>query len=129
MAHHQSLHWILQYSNYRFSFGGFVYQYSATDSGQGGGLSFMCLAYALLQFVWEIDINFIHLYAVLFVIEVLMMLAIGWKWPSAEVWCFSRPAMVDLTPWRYAHAVAGLLVLFIVLTYVLFSPLGIATSV
>ena len=90
---------------------------------------FHVLAYALLQFVWEIDINFIHLYAVLFVIEVLMMLAIGWKWPSAEVWCFSRPAMVDLTPWRYAHAVAGLLVLFIVLTYVLFSPLGIATSV
>ena len=35
---------------------------------------FHVIAYGLLKFVWEVDINFIHIYAILFAIE----LAICW---------------------------------------------------
>ena len=47
---------------------------------------FHVIAYGLLQFVFEVPINFIHIYAILFGIEVVMMLAIGRLRPTAHTW-------------------------------------------
>ncbi|MEM9621904.1 MAG: solute:sodium symporter family transporter, partial [Pseudomonadota bacterium] len=87
---------------------------------------FHVVAYGLLQFVWPVEMNFIHLYAVLFVIEVILMLLIGWWRPLAQPWRYQPKPRVNLTPWRHAGATAVLLVACIALTYLLFSPLGVA---
>ena len=95
-------------------------------SAAKAAVAFHVIAYGLLQFVFEVPISFIHVYGILFVAEVLIMLAIGWLWPAREDWTYQSRAAVDMAPWRYAAPVSGLLVAAIVVMYVVFSPLGLA---
>ncbi len=85
---------------------------------------FHVIAYALLKFVWQVEINFIHIYAILFAIELGIMLAIGHFYPMAKPWRFVPKAEVDMTPWRYAIPCAIVLVGLIVTLYLMFSPIG-----
>ena len=86
---------------------------------------FHVIAYALLKFVWNVDINFIHIYAILFGIEITIMLAIGHWRPRDTEWTFTPKAKVSLQPWKYAGAASITLFSGIVLLYLLFSPLGL----
>ena len=89
-------------------------------------VGFHIVAYAALQFVFDTGINFIHLYAILFLIEVAIMLTIGRIAPREQAWQYERQELVDMTPWKYAKPVAMLLAAGIVATYLVFSPLGLA---
>lgn len=86
---------------------------------------FHVIAYTLLKFVWDVDINFIHIYAILFFIELAIMLGIGYYKPLAKPWQFTRKAEVNLSPWKYALPCATVLVSLIVSLYIVFSPLGL----
>lgn len=86
---------------------------------------FHVIAYGLLKFVWPIELHFIHLYAVLFVIEVVLMLVIARLQPRSSPWRYVSAEVVDMTPWRFALPTAILLASGIVMIYVLFSPIGL----
>ena len=88
---------------------------------------FHIVAYGLAQFVFKdlITLHFLHLYAVLFAIEVGIMLTIGRWRPRAEPWQYVRRDLVDLTPWRHALPVAATLMSAVVFLYLLFSPIGL----
>ena len=88
---------------------------------------FHVIAYGLLQFVMEVDISFIHIYAILFVIEVGIMWVVGVISPMPKAWHYHAEPVIDMAPWRYAHHTAILLVACIVATYFLFSPLGLSS--
>lgn len=85
---------------------------------------FHVIAYGLLKFVWEVDINFIHIYAILFAVELTIMLVIGRLYPMQTPWHFTPKAEVNMTPWRYAMPSAIVLVGLIVTLYLMFSPVG-----
>lgn len=89
---------------------------------------FHIIAYGLAKFVFDdvITIHFLHLYAVLFVIEVAIMLIAGRWQPRAEPWRFTPNAQVDLTAWTYAVPTAITLMSAVISTYLLFSPIGLA---
>ena len=86
---------------------------------------FHVITYALLKFVFEVDINFIHIYAILFVIEVGIMLAYGHWQPKKTAYQYENKHKVDLTPWKYAHPVALTLATCIVISFLFFSNFGI----
>ncbi len=88
---------------------------------------FHVVAYGLAQFVFDdvITLHFLHQYAVLFVVEVAIMLAAGQWRPRAEPWQYVRRDLVDLTPWRYAKPVAFTLLSAVVFLYLLFSQVGL----
>lgn len=86
---------------------------------------FHVVAYALLKFVWDINLNFIHIYALLFAIELAIMLLIGHFAPRETDWKFIRKPEVNLMPWRFAIPCAITLFSMIVSLYLLFSPIGI----
>jgi SSS family solute:Na+ symporter len=88
-------------------------------------IAFHVVAYALLKFVLDVDINFIHIYAILFTIEIAIMLAIGHWVPRDKAWTFVPKAKVSLVPWKYAGAASITLFSGIVLLYLLFSPVGL----
>ena len=88
-------------------------------------IAFHVVAYALLQFVFEVNIHFIHLYAILFAIELGMMLLIGRLRPLDQPWHHQNRHKIDLTPWRYALPTAILLFSLVVFLYGVFSPLGL----
>lgn len=86
---------------------------------------FHVIAYALLKFVFEVNINFIHIYAILFFIEVAIMLLVGKLKPLQQAWHYERKEKVSLVPWKWAFPAAIVLLSSIVLLYVLFSPIGV----
>ncbi|MEL7446682.1 MAG: solute:sodium symporter family transporter [Pseudomonadota bacterium] len=91
---------------------------------------FHVVAYGLIRFVFDdvITLHFIHLYAVLFWIEVGIMLVCGWLRPREIAWKFTRNEQVDMAPWRFAKPLAVTLFSCVVATYLLFSPLGVASA-
>ncbi|MEM6585886.1 MAG: solute:sodium symporter family transporter, partial [Pseudomonadota bacterium] len=72
-----------------------------------------------------VTLHFIHQYAVLFVIEIAIMLACGAWRPRKEAWEFTRNEKVDMTEWRFARPLAVTLLSCVVATYLLFSPIGV----
>lgn len=88
---------------------------------------FHVVAYGLLQFVLDdiVNIHFLHLYAILFAVEVAIMLGIGHLQPRAEAWRYESSDLVDLTPWRFAIPVAAALLSAVIALYLLFSPIGL----
>ena len=91
---------------------------------------FHVVTYALLRFVFDdvVTLHFIHVYAILFAVEVAIMLLCGWLRPREEAWQFTRNEKVDLTPWPFAKPLAVTLFCCVVATYLLFSPLGVASK-
>ena len=88
------------------------------------------ILYGLFQFVFKdyLDIHFLHLYAILFFLEVTVMLATGYLNPLQTPWNYSSKQMVDLTPWKYVIPLSVTLFSAIIFLYILFSPLGIVNG-
>jgi len=86
---------------------------------------FHVIAYGLLKFVFEVEINFIHIYAILFIIEVAIMAVVGRLYPLQQSWHYERKDTVSLVPWKWAFPSAITLLSCIILLYVFFSPIGI----
>ncbi|WHX41495.1 solute:sodium symporter family transporter [Mesobacillus sp. AQ2] len=77
-------------------------------------------------FDYAVPIHFIHIYAILFVAEVAIMVGIGiWK-PRATPYTFRSEAAVDMVPWKYTLPVSIILLAFVAITYIVFSPIGLA---
>ena len=90
---------------------------------------FHLIAYPLATFVWDTGIHFIHLYAILFAVEVAIMWAGGRIRPApAPAPLAGGAAPVDMTPWRWTPWAAVGLCLAVAGLYLLFSPLGLAGS-
>lgn len=89
---------------------------------------FHVIAYGLLRFVFDdvVTIHFLHQYAILFIIEVGIMLTTGILKPRETAWAFTRNEQVDMTPWRFARPLAITLFSCVVGLYLLFSPIGLA---
>ena len=94
-------------------------------------VGFHIIAYGLFQFVLDdvVSIHFLHLYAILFFIEIGIMLVIGHFYPRAENWTFHQHKMVDMTPWKYGIPCAVTLLSCVVTLYLLFSPIGLVGGV
>jgi len=88
---------------------------------------FHVITYGLMKFVFDdvVNIHFLHLYGILFLIEVGIMLAIGRFRPRKQEWAYQRLDIVDLRPWRLAIPVAVSLMSAVVGLYLLFSPIGL----
>jgi len=93
-------------------------------------IMFHIIAYGMLQFVLSdvIDIHFLHIYAILFFIEIGIMLSLGYFMPRKEEWSYHRNEKVDLTPWRYLVPCATTLLSCVVGLYLLFSPIGLVNG-
>ncbi len=90
-------------------------------------IGFHIVAYGLFQFALKdvVPIHFLHLYAILFFLEVGIMLGIGRLYPRRKPGVTPPVNKVDLTPWRYAVPCAFTLMSCVVLVYCLFSKVGL----
>ncbi|MGH1370977.1 MAG: solute:sodium symporter family transporter [Cellvibrionaceae bacterium] len=85
---------------------------------------FHVIVYGLLKFVLDVEMNFIHIYAILFFVEVGIMLGLGYLMPLDKPWHYKPQNKVDMTPWAYSLPVAIVLFAGIIFVYLLFSPIG-----
>ncbi|WP_173915432.1 solute:sodium symporter family transporter [Halobacillus sp. Marseille-Q1614] len=90
-------------------------------------VTYYMLVWGLNQwFGIEITMNFIHISAILFVIEVGIMLTVGYIRPLPRPYAFKHAPKVSMVPWKYAIPTSLLLLSLIVFTYIVFSPIGLA---
>lgn len=94
-------------------------------------IGFHVLAYGLLKFVFAdvVTIHFLHLYAILFVIEAAIMLLVGQRYPRATAWTYSTTSKVDMQPWRFGIPCAITLLSCVVGLYLLFSQIGLVGGI
>jgi SSS family solute:Na+ symporter len=88
---------------------------------------FHILAYGMLQFGLGdyVSIHFLHLYAILFFVEVAIMLAVGFYWPSKKAWTYASHSVVDMAPWRFAVPCSVSLLSCVIALYLVFSKVGL----
>ncbi|MEM8772241.1 MAG: solute:sodium symporter family transporter [Pseudomonadota bacterium] len=91
---------------------------------------FHVVAYGLLRFVFDdvVTLHFLHQYAILFAIEVTIMLAAGAARPRLATTAPAPANTVDLAPWRFAAPCAATLFSGVITLYLLFSDFGVASG-
>ena len=90
-------------------------------------IAFHFVAYGLATFAFadQVTLHFLHQYAVLFAIEISIMLLAGRLAPRDTAYQYSPQSKVDMTPWRFAVPVSVSLMSAVVALYLLFSPVGL----
>ncbi|WP_050180111.1 solute:sodium symporter family transporter [Domibacillus robiginosus] len=73
-----------------------------------------------------LDIHYIHVYGILFAVEIAMMLIIGQIKPASEAWSYKPRPKIEMKPWKYALATAIILIGLMFELYIVFSPIGLA---
>jgi len=92
------------------------------------GALFFIIAYSITQFVVDTGIHYLHMVAILFVVTVLLMLLMGKLWPMPVPYnrTMQPTGSVDLKPWKHRYIFGIILIVLMVLTFVIFSPVGLA---
>lgn len=72
------------------------------------------------------NVHYLYVLAVLFIVNILVMLLIGKYHPRPTAFVIEDAGVVDLTPWKYAKPVAVIALCIMVSVYILYSPLGLA---
>lgn len=97
--------------------GFFLKTVSAT--GAKVGLFFGFTFYILTTFVFDVNIHFIHIWGIEFVINILIMLAVSHFYPPKEIIKQEEREVVPMEAWKYAKPMGAVLCIITVLIYVL----------
>jgi len=89
------------------------------------GLLFFMASYFACEYVFHVDLHFLHVLAILFMVTSLLMLTIGKLWPVQRQEISAPDLKTLLTPWKRRHWVSLLLVLSMLGIYIFFSKWGI----
>ena len=90
-------------------------------------IGFHLIAYGLLQFVFKdaVNIHFLHLYAILFALEIGILLVTGYLRPRSRPWTYTTAHVVAMDPWVHRIPCAVTLLSCVVALYLMFSPIGL----
>ncbi len=81
--------------------------------------------YGYVQFVSKVNIHFLHLLGILFVLCVTIMIIIGKIAPRKEEYVQSVKTEIPFEPWKYANSFSALTVVVLVYFYTLLSKYGV----
>ncbi len=92
-------------------------------------IGFHLIAYGALRFLPLPlpEIHFLHQYAILFILEVALMLAVRQILGANKFPVRKTKPMIDMTPWRFAKETSVTLASAVVVLYLIFSPIGAAS--
>lgn len=98
-------------------------------------ITFHLIAYGIYNWAPKVlgplgKLHFIHMYGLLFAIEIAIMLIIGAVKPLEKPYTPAKAKRtVDLTPWKWAIPLSIVLVYCIVVNYLIFSPIGLVNGI
>ena len=99
--------------------GFFIKQISATGAKVAvvTGLAF----YLITSFVLKVNIHFVHVWGIEFVLNILVMLLVSYFYKNQNNYSVTYTGEVNITPWKYAVPVGILLIIITILIYILLS--------
>ncbi|MCW3120274.1 MAG: sodium solute transporter superfamily [Chitinophagaceae bacterium] len=90
------------------------------------GLIFFIISFGFTQLVFDLNLHFLHLLAILFIITSVIMLLIGKLYPMQIPYQQKINNLVDIQPWKNRHYYSVILLALMILTFIIFSPMGLA---
>jgi SSS family solute:Na+ symporter len=90
------------------------------------GLVFFIVSFGLTQLVFDINLHFLHILAILFIITSGMMLLIGKLYPLQIPYQQKINNLVDIQPWKNRHYYSAILLALMIFMFIIFSPMGLA---
>ncbi|MEH6305424.1 solute:sodium symporter family transporter [Olivibacter sp. CPCC 100613] len=92
------------------------------------GLLFFMLSYFACEYIFAVQIHYLHVLAILFSLTAFIMVIIGCYYPSKSIQITSANTTQHLVvPWKGRYIAAGALLILMLLIYIAFSPLGLAS--
>jgi SSS family solute:Na+ symporter len=97
----------------------FIPQISATGAKVSlfVGLTF----YILTSFIFPIDIHFVHIWGIEFIINMAVMFGISRFYPNTKKFELKDAGVLEVKEWKYAKPFGAMLVLSVIIIYVLMS--------
>jgi len=92
-------------------------------------LLFGVTSYTLSQYVFKVDMHFLNVHGVLFVLNITIMILIGKLWPMKQPYVQVYSRDVDITPWRYAKLTGLAVVLTTLAIYLFFAQFAPASII
>ncbi len=102
--------------------GFFVPQVSAV--GAKAGLIFGLFFYVVMYFILEVDMHFVHIWGIEFVLNMIIMIVVSQRFPVQDHFTITDVGAVELKPWKYAKMMSLVLVVITVVIYVLLGSVG-----
>lgn len=87
---------------------------------------FYIICYGYTQFVYDFGLHFLHIMAILFCCNCLIMFVIGYFKPQINQLEWPKEGVVDLTPWKHRYYFYTVAVVGVFLLIFWLSPFGIA---
>ncbi|MBM1107933.1 solute:sodium symporter family transporter [Aurantibacter crassamenti] len=95
---------------------GFLFP-KVTSIGAKAGLVFGLFFYVIMYYVIEVNLHFVHIWGIEFVLNIAVMHLVSILIPKDEKFEMQDAGVLDLNPWKYAKPFSLFLVVFTVILY------------
>ncbi|XOV93607.1 MAG: solute:sodium symporter family transporter [Bacteroidota bacterium] len=89
-----------------------------SSAGAKVGLIFGLLFYIVTYFILEINLHFVHIMGLEFVLNLLVMYLVSLKYPVATRFVIEDSGKVDIHPWKYANLLGLILIGVTLIIYI-----------
>ena len=93
--------------------------YSDHLDGCGIKLFFGLAFYILTSFIFKVDIHFIHLWGIEFILNLIIMFVVSWLYPRDNIIEDEVEEKVNMKGWKYTPHLSVVLVVVTILIYIL----------
>jgi SSS family solute:Na+ symporter len=97
--------------------GFFLKRISAT--GAKAALLFGLAFYIITTFILKINIHFVHIWGIEFLLNMLIMFVVSNRYPRENIVEIKDAGIVDMKRWKYTYVLSGVLVLITISIYIL----------
>lgn len=95
---------------------GFLFP-KVSATGAKTGLVFGLFFYVLMYYVLQVDLHFVHIWGIEFVLNISIMHIASLLWPSERPFEMKDAGVLDLRPWKYTKPFSLFLVVVTVILY------------
>ncbi len=88
-------------------------------AGAKAGLVFGLLFYIVSYFILEVDLHFVHIWGIEFVLNITVMLLISRFFPNKVTFVIEDAGILNLKPWKFARPFSLFLIGFTIILYLL----------
>lgn len=92
--------------------------------GAKAGLIFGLLFYIFMNFVFEVDLHFVHIWGIEFVLNVVIMHLVSNFNPRTNTFAITDVGAVEMVQWKYTKMLSWFLVIVTILIYILLGSVG-----
>ncbi|MEZ4810047.1 MAG: solute:sodium symporter family transporter [Allomuricauda sp.] len=88
------------------------------------GLFFGLLFYIFTNFVWQVNLHYVHIWGIEFVLNIMVMVLVSRWFPRTNTFTITNIGVVDVSQWKYAKGFSIFLILATLAVYVLLGNVG-----